>query len=46
MVHFYGTLYQETEGRSLTVNGLEFNALGQRRVVCVRGGLRGRRSYW
>lgn len=46
VVHFYGTLYQETEGWSPTVDGLEFNALGKRRVVCVRGGLRGRRSYW
>ena len=46
VVHFYGTLYQETEGWSLVVDGLEFNALGQQRVVCVREGLRGRRSYW
>lgn len=46
VVHFYGTLYQETEGWSPTVDGLEFNALGKRRVVCVRGCLRGRRSYW
>lgn len=46
VVHFYGTLYQETEGWSPAVDGLELNALGQQRVVCVRGGLRGRRSYW
>lgn len=46
VVHFYGTLYQETEGWSPAVDGLEFNALGQQRVVCVREGLRGRRSYW